>query len=85
MMVVLMGAYFSGFKANNVFIVPTSVPCLARSSVFNDRVGKPEGAFQTVKWPEQRRIDFSSEVEMCPDGAQAAILSHGSSGYCEPI
>jgi hypothetical protein len=85
MMAVLVGAYFSRFKANNGFIVPTSVLCLARSSVFNDRVGKPERALRTAKGPEQRRIDFSSDAEMCRDGAQAAILSHGSSGYCEPI
>jgi len=84
-MAVLTGGYFPRFEAKNVFIVPTSVPCLARSSVLNDRAEKPEGAFRTAKGPEQRRIDFSSDVETCRDGAQAAILSHGSSGYCKPI
>jgi hypothetical protein len=75
MMVVLIGVYFPRFEANNVFIVPTSVPCLARSSVFNDRVGKPERAFPTAKGPEQRQTDFAKDLKVCQDDAQAAILS----------
>jgi hypothetical protein len=64
----------------NVFIVPTSGPCLAGLSAFNDRVEKPERAFRAAKWPEQRQTDFAWDVRVCPDGPQAAILSYGSSG-----
>jgi len=79
MMAVLMGAYFYRFEAKNFFIVLISVPCLARSSVFNDRVEKPERAFRTAKWPEQRQTYFALDGKVCQDGAQAAILSYGSS------
>jgi hypothetical protein len=85
MMVVLMGAYFSSLEANTVLIVPTSAPRLARSSIFKDRVGKPERAFRTAKWPGRHQTDFALDVKVCLDGAQAAILSYGSSGYYEPI